>query len=79
MLPKPLTPPPHVPQGLRRRVDVSRLVERIVISPEADDARVEAVKKLVTAAGLDVPVGRSQLCAYPSIMTDLDDILKYSE
>jgi hypothetical protein len=78
--PKPLTPPPpHVLPGLRRHVDLPRLVERIVISPEADDVRMEEVKALVSAAGLTVPVEKSGLCGYSRLITNLDDILKYTE
>jgi hypothetical protein len=40
---------------------------------------VDEVKTLVAAAGLTVPVERSRLCGYPSLITNLDDILKYTE
>jgi hypothetical protein len=78
--PKPLTPPPpHVEGGLLRHIDLARLVERIVISPEADESKVEEVKMLVDGAGLQVSVEKSRLCNYPSLITNLDDILKYTD
>src|SRR5207245_1734795 len=78
--PKPLIPPPpHVLPGLCRHMDLRQLVERIVISPEAEDARMKEVKTLVWAAGLPVPVDKSGLCGYPSLITNLDDILKFAE
>lgn len=78
--PKPLTPPPpQVPSGLLRHVDLPQLVERVVVSPEADDATLREVKTLVSDAGLTVLVEKSGLCGYTGLITDLDDILKYTK
>ena len=76
--PKPITPPPsHVPPGLRRPVDLRHLVERIVISPEAENGTVEQVRTILAAAGLSVQVVHSALSGYPSVVTDLDEIIRY--
>jgi hypothetical protein len=78
--PKPLIPPPpHVPKGLLRHVDLAALIDAIVISPEAEASRFRYVEQLVAAHGVSIPIRKSTLGGYKLIVTDLDAILRYSE
>lgn len=78
--PKPLTPPPpHVPKGLLRNLDLATLIDHIVISPEANEGRLTQVEQLVASRGLRIPVRKSALGGYRFIVTDLDAIIRYSD
>jgi hypothetical protein len=76
---KPLTePPPHVLGALRRVVDLQSLVERILVSPDADPGKFERVKQLVKNLGYKIPVEESSLMRYSHLVPDLDDIARFS-
>lgn len=76
---EPLTePPPYVLPGLRRAVDVQSLVERIVMSPDANPGRFEKVKQLVRDLGYEIPVEQSTLTRYSHLIPDLPDLVRFS-
>jgi hypothetical protein len=75
----PLTPPPpHVLPGLRRSVDLSALIERIVISPVAPKNRYSEVIELLNNLGYTISVEPSTLTPYSHLMPDLADIERFS-
>lgn len=60
--PYPLTPPPsHVPNGLRRKVDLQVLLTKIVVSPWATDATINEIGRLVKDNALDIAIEQSAL------------------
>jgi hypothetical protein len=63
--PYPLTPPPpHVPNGLRRRVDLKALLTKIVISPWATPATVNKIDRVVTESVPGVALKHSELAQH---------------
>ena len=76
---KPLTdPPPHVLPGLRRAVDLQALIEGIVVSPEANPGAREQISRLVSGLGYTIPVRESAFNGYPHVVTDLAEIIRFS-
>lgn len=77
---KPLTqPPPHVPPGLRRAMDLQVLVDRTVVSPDANRGRLEKVKRFVGNLGYKIPVEESSLTRYSHLLPDVVDIERFSK
>jgi hypothetical protein len=65
----PLTsPPPHVLQGQRRKVDLQALVTSIVVSPWASPSTLEKITQLVTDRGYEIPVQQSGLSRYEALL-----------
>jgi hypothetical protein len=76
---KPLTPPsPHVLPGLRRVVDLSFLIERILVSPLFTADRLEEVRRMVRELGYSIPVEQSSLARYSHLLPDLADLDRFS-
>lgn len=75
----PLTPPPaHVPQGLRRKVDLQHLIEEIIVSPNAGPGIDERVRGLIKDSGLSVAVKVSSFGGHSHLSLDLDEIVKWT-
>jgi hypothetical protein len=55
--PYPLTPPPpHVPNGLRRKVNLQALLTKVVVSPWASPTTINEITRLVTDNALDIAI-----------------------
>ncbi len=67
--PHPLTPPPdRVPDHQRCKVDLQSLITEVVVSPFAADGLLADVKRLISDAGLCIPVRSSGLAAYRRLL-----------
>jgi len=66
----PLDPPPsdRVPEFLRRKVDLNKLVDEIVVSPYADDSTQSEVECIAHASGCTFPVRASELARYKEFL-----------
>src|SRR5262249_32703499 len=77
---QPLTPPPpHVLPGLRRPVNIQKLIERVIVSPTAAPGAKQTVEHLLADCGYTIPVGESALTGFPHIVTDLAEIVRLNE
>jgi hypothetical protein len=66
---RPLTPPPEtVPVGLRRKVDLRALVQKIVVTPQASADAIGKIEELVRTAGYAIPVRKSDLTRYVTLL-----------
>lgn len=70
-------PPPTLPEGIRREIDVASLVTEIVVSPFAPDGRLTEVQTLLAAAGIAAEVRDSPLTRYSSLMPTDDELKRY--
>lgn len=70
-------PPPTLPEGICREIDVASLVTEIVVSPFAPDGRLTEVQALLAAAGIAAEVHESQLTRYSSLMPTDDELKRY--
>jgi hypothetical protein len=67
--PLPLTPPPpHVPKGQRRRINVQSLVREVIVSPWASSATLNQVQDLVRNIGCRIPVRQSELARFAALL-----------
>ena len=70
-------PPPTLPEGIRRGIDVANLVTKIVVSPFAPNGRLTEVQALLAAAGIAAEVRKSPLTRYSSLMLTDDELKQY--
>lgn len=70
-------PPPTLPEGIRRKIDATVLIKKIVVSPFAPDNRLTEVKALLAAAGIAAEVSESPLTGYSSLMPTDDELRRY--
>lgn len=70
-------PPPTLPEGIRREIDVAILVTEIVVSPFAPDGRLTEVQALLAAAGIATEVRESPLTRYSSLMPTDEELKRY--
>jgi hypothetical protein len=67
--PYPLTsPPPHVPDGLRRKVALQALLTKIVISPWATPATIDEINRLVTNYAPGTAIQHSELAQHSQLL-----------
>jgi hypothetical protein len=67
--PRPLTPPPpSVPKGQRRNVDLRKLVTEIVVTPWATTETFEEIERVVRNSGHTMPVKPSALTRYRELL-----------
>lgn len=62
----PLTAPPSQPPGIELQVDLSRLIQGVIVSPFAEDWLVEVVREVTRRYDLDVPIQKSELADTPN-------------
>lgn len=70
-------PPPTLPEGIRRDIDVTSLIMEVVISPFAPDGRLEEVRELLAAAGIAASVRESPLTRYSRFMPTDDELKRF--
>lgn len=61
-------PPPTLPEGIRRNIDVASLITEVVISPFATPGRLAEVRAVLAAARIQAGVRESPLTPYSSFM-----------
>ena len=67
--PYPLTPPPpHVPNGLGRKVDLQALLTKIVVSPWASPTTINEITRLVTENAVDIAIEQSELTQHLQLL-----------
>lgn len=70
-------PPPTLPEGIRRDIDLAALIAEVVVSPLAPVGRLAEVRELITSAAIPAGVRESALTAYsPYIPTD-DELKRF--
>jgi len=70
-------PPPTLPEGIRRDIDVASLITGVVVSPLAPAGRVEEVRALLAAAGIGADVRESPLTRYSSLMPTANELRRF--
>lgn len=71
-------PPPTMPFGIKRSIDLQVLVLEVVLNPAADDALSESVTSLVHAAlGDDVKVRPSALASYSRWLPSVEELQRF--
>lgn len=70
-------PPPTLPEGIRRNVDVSALITEVVISPFAPAERLTEVQALLAAAGIAAGVRESTLTPFSSFIPTDDELKQF--
>ena len=70
-------PPETLPEGIRRPIDVATLIGGVVVSPMAPKSRLTEVERLLTSAGLSVPVQISALTRYASFIPSEDELRRF--
>jgi len=67
--PCPLSPPPpHVPNGLRRKTDLQALLTQIVVSPWASPATINEIDGLVRDNAQGIAIQQSQLTPHVRLL-----------
>ncbi len=70
-------PPPTLPEGIRRDIDVASLITEVVVSPFAPADRLGAVRTLLVNAGLAASVCESPLTRYSSFIPTDDELKRF--
>jgi hypothetical protein len=70
-------PPPTLPEGIRRDIDVTSLITEVVVSPFAPAGRLDEVQALLVAAGITAGVRESTLTPYSSFIPTEDDLNQF--
>ena len=71
-------PPPTLPEGIRRNVDVASLITEVVVSPLAPPGQLDAVRTLLATAGLTTTVRESPLTRYSALLPTDDELKRFS-
>jgi hypothetical protein len=70
-------PPPTLPEGIYRDIDIASLIIEIVISPFAPDGRLQEVRQLFAVAGIAANARESSLTPYSSLIPTDDEIKRF--
>jgi hypothetical protein len=70
-------PPTTLPEGIRRRIDVSSLIQEVVLSPFAQASRLPEVHALLSSAGIGAIVRKSALTRYSSLMPTDEELKRF--
>lgn len=70
-------PPPTLPEGIRRRIDVADLIQEIVVSPLAPATRLVEVQELLAITGITAIVRKSSLTRYSSFIPTDDELRRF--
>jgi len=70
-------PPPTLPEGIRRDIDIASLITEVVISPFAPAGRLAEVKALLASAGLTAGVRESPLTRFSSFIPTDDELKRF--
>jgi len=72
-----LDPPPTLPEGLRRRVDLNTLIVEVIVSPFASASCVAEARQLLSTLGLKAEVRESSLTRYKSFLPTDDELKRF--
>lgn len=67
-------PPDSLPEGIRRKIDMGNLIKKVVVNPKAPQGRLEEVRDLLDAAGLECPIRDSALKRFASMIPTGDEL-----
>ena len=70
-------PPPTLPEGTRRDIDVASLITEVVVSPFAPAGRLSEVRALLAAAGITAGARESPLTRYSSFIPTEDELKRF--
>jgi hypothetical protein len=70
-------PPPTLPEGIRRDIDVASLITEVVVSPLAPAGRLAEVRALLAAAGIVAEAHESPLTRYSSLMLTDEELKRF--
>ena len=70
-------PPPTLPEGIRRDIDVASLITEVVVSPSAPPGRLAEVRALLADAGIVAEVRESALAPYSRFMPTDDELKRF--
>ena len=70
-------PPPTLPQGIRRKIDVASLITEVIVSPFAPAGRLAEVRRLLAAAGIATGVRESPLSPYSSLIPTDNELKRF--
>jgi hypothetical protein len=70
-------PPPTLPSGIRRDIDVASLITEVVVSPLAPACRLVETSELLADAAVPASVRPSQLTQYSSLIPTEDDLKRF--
>jgi hypothetical protein len=70
-------PPPTLPEGIRRDIDVASLITEVVVSPFAPTGRLEEVRTVLAASGVVAGVRESSLTTYSSLIPTEDELKRF--
>jgi len=68
------SPPPKLPEGIRRDIDVATLISEVVVSPLAPAGRLVEVRELLAAADIPASVRESSLTRFSSFIPTEDEL-----
>ncbi len=71
-------PPPTLPEGTRRNIDVASLVTEVVVSPFAPIGRLSEVRALLAATGVVANVRKSALTSYSSLLPTDEELKRFN-
>lgn len=67
-------PPPTLPEGIRRDINIASLITEVVVSPLAPAGRLAEVRALLAATGIIAIVRESSLTRYSSFIPTEDEL-----
>lgn len=70
-------PPPTLPEGIRRCINVEGLIKEIVVSPLAPSGRLVEVQELLSNTGNAAIVRKSSLTRYSSFIPTEDELNRF--
>ena len=70
-------PPPTLPEGVRRNIDVASLITEIVVSPFAPDNRLAEVRSLLATEGIVACVRESSLTTRSLFIPTEDELKRF--
>jgi hypothetical protein len=70
-------PPPTLPEGIRRCINVEDLIKEIVVSPLAPATSLVQVQELIAEKGLKATVRKSSLTRYSSFIPTEDELRRF--
>lgn len=70
-------PPLSMTDGIRRKIDISELIDEIILSPWAPESHKAEIKNMLTAANISINVRDSSLKPYSSYIPTEDELKRF--
>ncbi len=71
------SPPPTLPEGIRREINVGSLITEVVVSPFAPASRLAEVRTLLANAEIAAEVRESKLTPFQSFIPNEDELRRF--